>query len=78
MLAVPSSPANEQDRAQVFDPCLEVQEATNAKVDVTFVDQGYSGIQSAVDATQAGVELIVVKRQEASKAFILPFKTLGR
>lgn len=71
VLAVLTSPANEQDRAQVFDLCLEVQEVTGAQVEVAFVDQGYTGVQTALDATEAGVELIVVKRPEATKGFIL-------
>ena len=33
-LAVLTTPANEQDRAQVKDLCLEVQEATGVKVEV--------------------------------------------
>ncbi len=50
---------------------LEVQEATGAQVEVAFVDQGYTGVQTALDATDAGVELVVVKRPEATKGFIL-------
>jgi len=69
VLAVPTTPANEQDRAQVFDLCLEVQEATGVKV--AYADQGYTGAQTALEASQAGVELIVVKRPEAVKGFIL-------
>ncbi|WP_104992617.1 IS5 family transposase [Deinococcus sp. NW-56] len=71
VLAILTSPANEQDRAQVKDLCLEVQEATGAQVEVAFVDQGYTGVQTALDATDAGVELVVVKRPEATKGFIL-------
>ncbi|SMB97170.1 transposase, IS4 family [Deinococcus hopiensis KR-140] len=71
LLAVLTSPTNEQDRAQVKDLCLEVQEATGAHVQVAFADQGYTGEQTALQATEAGVELIVVKRPEASKGFIL-------
>lgn len=71
LLAVLTTPANEQDRAQVFDLCLEVQEATGVKVEVAYADQGYTGERTALDATEAGVELIVVKRPEATKGFIL-------
>lgn len=71
LLAVLTSPANEQDRAQVKDLCLEVQEATGATVEVAFVDQGYTGQDTARHAAEGGVELIVVKRQEATKGFIL-------
>lgn len=71
LLAVLTTPANEQDRAQVFDLCLEVQGATGVNVEVAFADQGYTGERTVLDATDTGVELIVVKRPEASKGFIL-------
>lgn len=71
VVAILTTPANEQDRAQVKDLCLEVQEATGVHVEVAFADQGYTGEQTALEATEAGVELIVVKRPEASKGFIL-------
>lgn len=71
LLAVLTTPANEQDRAQVKDLCLEVQEATGVNVEVAFADQGDTGAQTALQAAEAGVELIVVKRPEASKGFIL-------
>lgn len=34
-------------------------------------DQGYTGERTALEATEAGVKLIVVKRPEASKGFML-------
>ena len=71
LLAVLTTPANEQDRAQVKDLCLDVQEVTGVNVKVAFADQGYTGEQTATDAKEAGVELVVVKRPEATKGFIL-------
>ena len=71
LLAVLTTSANEQDRAQVKDLCLEVQEATGVKVEVAYADQGYTEERTALDATEAGVELVVVKRPEATKGFIL-------
>jgi transposase len=71
LLALMSTPANEQDRQQVHDLCLEVQEATGVNVEVAFVDQGYTGEQARKDAADAGIELMVVKRPDASKGFIL-------
>lgn len=71
LLAVLTSPANEQDRAQVHDLCLEVQEATGVNVEVAYADQGYTGKETALQAATAGVELVVVKRPEATKGFIL-------
>lgn len=40
LLTVLTSPANEQDRAQVKQLCLEVQEVAGVKVEVAFADQG--------------------------------------
>ncbi|GBF05500.1 transposase, IS4 [Deinococcus aerius] len=71
LLAVLTTPAHEQDRAQVKDLCLEVQEATGVNVEVAFVDQGYTGERTALEATEAGVDLVVVKRPGATKGFIL-------
>lgn len=71
LLALTATPANEQDRAQVHDLCLEVQEVTGVSVEVAFVDQGYTGQETARSAAKAGVELVVVKRPGASKGFIL-------
>ncbi|MFC4637839.1 IS5 family transposase [Deinococcus hohokamensis] len=71
LLAVLTSPANEQDRAQVYDLCLEVQEASGVNVQLAFADQGYTGKDTAIQAAAAGVELVVVKRPETTKGFIL-------
>lgn len=48
-----------------------MQEVTGVNVQVAFADQGYTGEQTAVQATEAGVELVVIKRSEAAKGFIL-------
>lgn len=71
LLAVLASPANEQDRAQVKDLCQAVQEVTGGSIEVAFADQGYSGEDAATQASDANVSLIVVKRPEAAKGFIL-------
>lgn len=56
---------------------LEVQAATGANVEMAFADQGYTGKQTALDAAETGVELVVVKRPEAVKGFILVPKRWG-
>jgi len=71
LLALKVTPANEQERAQVAALLAEVQEATGEKVQVAFVDQGYTGEEPAAQAAQAGVRLIVVKLKEAKRGFIL-------
>jgi len=71
LLALQVTPANEQERAQVKELAEEVQKATGDSVEVAFVDQGYTGDQSAQDAQTTGIELIVVKLPEARKGFVL-------
>ena len=50
LLTLMSTPANEQDRAQVHELCAQVQEVTGIKVEVAFADQGYTGQETAQDA----------------------------
>ncbi|QLG12763.1 hypothetical protein HLB42_17740 (plasmid) [Deinococcus sp. D7000] len=71
VLAALTTPANQQDRAQIFDLCLEVQAATGVNMEVASADQGDTGAQTALDASEAGVELVVIKRPEATKGWIL-------
>jgi transposase len=65
------TPASEQERAQVGEWMEEVQEATGAKVEGAFADQGYTGEDPAEEAARPGVRLVVVKLPEARKGFIL-------
>ena len=71
LLAVAITPANEQERAQVGELCRQVQEATGEKVKVAFVDQGYTGEAPAADAAEHGIELVVVRLEEAKRGFVL-------
>ncbi len=71
LLALKVTPANEQERAQVGELIKEVQQVTGEKVEVAFVDQGYTGKEPAAAAAQAGVRLIVVKLEQARKGFVL-------
>src|SRR3954464_15454738 len=71
LLALRVTPANEQDRAQVAELAEAVQSVTEEKVQVAFVDQGYTG-QDPVDAAKAaGIRLEVVKHHEAKRGFVL-------
>jgi transposase len=71
LLALKVTSANEQERAQVADLANDVQEATGESVKVAFVDQGYTG-QEPADAAQAkGIDLMVVKLEEAKRGFVL-------
>ena len=71
LLAAHVTPANEQERAQVAELAEAVQEVTHNSVEVAFVDQGYTGDNPKNDAQEAGIELIVVKLEEAKKGFVL-------
>ena len=71
LLALKVTPANEQERAQVADLIAEVQEVTEGNVEVAFVDQGYTGEEPAAKAAAHGVQLLVVKLEEAKRGFVL-------
>jgi len=71
LLALHITPANEQERAQVGHLVQKIQETTGDKVEVAFVDQGYTGKEPAAQAAAHGVRLEVVKLQEAKRGFVL-------
>jgi transposase len=71
LLALKVTAANEQERAQVADLIREVQEATGENVEVAYVDQGYTGQTPKEQAAKQGVDLIVVKLEEAKRGFVL-------
>lgn len=71
LLAVVVTPANEQERAQVAELAAKVQEVTGDRVEVAFVDQGYTGEQAAEAAEQHGIKLEVVKLPNTKRGFVL-------
>jgi transposase len=71
LLALKVTAANEPERAQVGDLVEEIQALTGDKVEVAFVDQGYTGEEPAAAAAAHGVRLEVVKLQEAKRGFVL-------
>ncbi len=71
LLALRVTSANEQDRAQVAELAVQVQAVTGHSVEVTFVDQGYSGKEPEAAAAEQGIRLEVVKLPEAKKGFVL-------
>jgi len=71
LLAVSITPANEQERTQVGELCRQIQKTTNQKVEVAFVDQGYTGEEASLQAQQHDINLLVVKLEEAKKGFVL-------
>jgi transposase len=71
LLAVAITPANEQERAQVEQLCVQVQAATEQQVKVAFVDQGYTGQDAAQQAQAHDIDLVVVQLAEAKRGFVL-------
>jgi len=53
LLAMHSTPANEQDRAQVEELASAVQQVTDDNIEIAFVDQGYTGDDAAESCTRA-------------------------
>ena len=71
LLALLVTPANEQDRHQVAELAKQVQDVTGDSVELTYVDQGYTGQQTAQDAEAHQMQLEVVKLSEAKRGFVL-------
>jgi transposase len=71
LLAMVVTPANEQERAQVAQLAERVQEVTGEQVELAYVDQGYTGKETAEAAAEHGIQLEVVKLPEAKRGFVL-------
>jgi transposase len=71
LLAVVVSAANEDERAFVAELAERVQEATGESVTLAYVDQGYTGENAREAAAEHGIDLCVVKLEEAKKGFVL-------
>ena len=71
LLAVLVTPANEQERAQVAVLATQLQKVTGNRVEVAFVDQGYTGDDAAQQGKDQGIQLEVVKHTEAKRGFVL-------
>lgn len=71
LLALKVTPANEQERAQVADLSRAVQQATGERVELAFVDQGYTGEDAAAQAAAHRMRLEVVKLPQAKRGFVL-------
>jgi transposase len=71
LLALSVTLANEQERSQVSTLAEQVQDATGDAVEVAYVDQGYTGAELYAAAQDQGINLIVVKLEEAKRGFVL-------
>lgn len=71
LLALRTTPANEQDRAQVGALSAKLQEVTGQSIQIEYADQGYTGAHAAAAAADHGIALQVVKLAEAKRGFVL-------
>lgn len=71
LLALYVTPANVQERAVVSDLAARVQEETGDHVTLAYVDQGYTGEETAQAAEEHGITLEVVKLPDAKHGFVL-------
>jgi len=71
LLALKTTPANEQDRAQVGALAERLQEVTGQSVKLAYVDQGSTGPNAAAQACAHAMQLEVVKLAEAKRGFVL-------
>src|SRR5919204_6826571 len=63
--------ADEQERDQVAHLAGRVQALTGQTVELAYVDQGYTGEDTAAAAAAHGIQLEVVKLPEAKRGFVL-------
>jgi|SRR5579871_128206 len=71
LLALCVTAADEQERDQVAALAARVQEVTGDTVALAYVDQGYTGPETAEDAATHGIQLEVVKLPAAKRGFVL-------
>ena len=71
LLALPVTPADEQDRAQVGELARQVQQIAEENVELAYVDQGCTGEAAEQAAAEHGIQLEVVKHTEANRGFVL-------
>lgn len=71
LLAVVVTPADEQDRAQVGALCERIRRVCGERVEVAFVDQGYTGEPAREAGAAHKIRLEVVKHPEAKRGFVL-------
>ncbi len=70
-LALRVTPADAQDRAQVAALLSAVQEVTDNRVAIAYVDQGYTGAGPAAEAARRGVALVIVTLPQTKRGCVL-------
>lgn len=71
LLALTVTGADVGDRTQVESLCAQVQKVTGETVSLVWADAGYTGENASQAAHKEGIELVVVKLDEAKRGFVL-------
>ncbi len=71
LLAVHITPASEQERGRVEALAHQVRIVSGEQVQVAYVDHGYTGEMPRQAARECGIDLQVVKLEEAKHGFVL-------
>ncbi len=71
LIAAVVTPASENERTQVTELTKRVQDITGESVEVAWVDQGYTGDDAKEAAAEHGIDLLVVKHEQAKRGFVL-------
>ena len=71
LLSLVVTAGNVDDRKPVYDLCEQVQELTGDNVLTMFADNGYTGEDVQDDANDNIIKLVVMKKPEAVKGFVL-------
>ena len=71
LLALTVTPAADDERMQVEALAARMHVASGERVELAYVDSGYTGPDPAASAAAHGIELVVVKAPEAKRGFIL-------
>ena len=71
LIALTVTAASEQERSQVRQLCEAVQQATGETVKLAWADQGYTGKEAQRAASDCGIDLQVVKPEQAKRGFVL-------
>ena len=69
--ALTVTPADPGDRDQVAPLAEQVQQVAGSTVELTYVDQGYTGPNAADAARQHGIRLEVVNHPMVKRGFVL-------
>ena len=71
LLTLVVTAGNVDDRKPVYDLCEQVQELTGDNVLTMFADNGYTGEDVQDDANDNIIKLVVMKKPDAVKGFVL-------